>query len=221
MTRKDSNTDGVKRSARRSRLLHFSQKLALLIVVLAMAPRLAYSSPTVLNFESLSDSQFVTNQFPNLLFSNAIVLTAGISLNEFDFPPHSGQNVLSDFGGPISISFVSPVFTFSAFFTHAVSVTIAGFDSSNNLLASSTSLLSSNLGSFAFLQIASAAGISTVTITGDLGGFSYSMDDVTYNTQATVPEPSSWISLFAGIALLGFARLIGRSQLPGFPGRNR
>ena len=41
---------------------------------------------TTLDFESLSDLESVTNQFSGVTFANAVALTAGISLNEFDFP---------------------------------------------------------------------------------------------------------------------------------------
>src|ERR1700722_13497991 len=73
---------------------------------------------TLIDFEGLPDSTVVTNQYAGLLFSNAVILTAGFSLNEFEFPPHSGVNVLSDNGGPISITFDGPVLSFSGFFTY-------------------------------------------------------------------------------------------------------
>ena len=46
-----------------------------------------------LDFESLSDGDAVTNQFigEGVTFSNASILTAGVSLNEFEFPPKSGN----------------------------------------------------------------------------------------------------------------------------------
>ena len=57
----------------------------------------------VIDFEILASLESVTSQFAGLTFSNSTTLTAGISLNEFDFPPHSGDNVVSDDGGPITI----------------------------------------------------------------------------------------------------------------------
>lgn len=45
-------------------------------------------------FEGLGDGTAVTNQFPNLLFFNADVATAELSLNKFEFPPHFGSDVV-------------------------------------------------------------------------------------------------------------------------------
>lgn len=105
----------------------------------------AQADPVVLDFEGFTDSTAVTNQYAGLVFTNATVLTAGISLNEFEFPPHSGSNVVFDDGGPMSISFTSPVAGFSGYFTYTVPITITASDASNNLLGSVTSLFSSNL----------------------------------------------------------------------------
>jgi uncharacterized protein (TIGR03437 family) len=41
----------------------------------------------LLHFEGLTSLEQVTTQFPGITFSNTITLTAGISLNEVDFPP--------------------------------------------------------------------------------------------------------------------------------------
>jgi hypothetical protein len=49
------------------------------------------SADIVLNFEGLPDGTVVTTQFAGMVFSNATVATGGISLNEFEFPPHSGR----------------------------------------------------------------------------------------------------------------------------------
>ena len=65
-----------------------------------------------LTFERLADGAHVTTQFPDLVFTNATIATAGISLNEFEFPPHSGTGVVIDDGGPISIQFLAPVVSF-------------------------------------------------------------------------------------------------------------
>src|SRR5580658_4009339 len=89
-------------------------------------------SATTITFEGFPDSTILTTQYPGLMFSNTIILTAGISLNEFEFPPDSGVNVASDFGGPISISFATPISSFGAYFTYTQPVTIVGFDAFNN-----------------------------------------------------------------------------------------
>ncbi|MGH9614348.1 MAG: hypothetical protein ACRD4P_14840 [Bryobacteraceae bacterium] len=51
----------------------------------------AKADTLVINFEGFSDGDILANQIPGLNFTNVQVATAGISLNEFDFPPRSGQ----------------------------------------------------------------------------------------------------------------------------------
>ena len=150
-------------------------KLLIFVVALATTSTLK-ADTTVIDFDGLLDSEPVTNQFSGVTFTNATVLTAGLSLNEFDFPPVSGTNVVFDDGGAMTLNFAAPIDSFGGFFTYAEPLTLSAFDSSNNLLASVTSAFSSNLGTAGdpgsspneFL-LASIAGISSVTITGDHG----------------------------------------------------
>src|SRR5215471_5774733 len=98
-----------------------------------------------ITFDTLADGDVVTTQYAGVTFSNTVVFTAGISLNEFEFPPRSGPNVASDIGGPITIDFTTPVTNFSAYFTYLVPLTITGFNSSNVAIASAGSAFGSNL----------------------------------------------------------------------------
>jgi hypothetical protein len=168
---------------------------------------------TVLNFEGFPDSTILTNQYPGLIFSNTIVLSAGISLNEFEFPPQSGTNVVSDNGGPISIAFAIPVLSFSGYFTYVEPLTLVGFDALNNQVASAASAFSSNDALFGdpgsspneFLQVSFVGGISSVNITGDPLGGSFVMDDITY-TPANVPELSTTFLFLSGAVTLCILR---------------
>jgi len=162
------------------------------------------------HFDGLSDGATLTNQYAGLTFSNAIVLTAGVSLNEFEFPPHSGTNVVSDNGGPMFISFSTPVESFSGYFTYAEPLTIDAFGAANNLLTSVTSAFSNNETLSVFgsspnelLKLSSASGISLVAITGDPAGESFTLDDATYGTTSpTVPEPSSLSLCLVGLGVV-------------------
>ena len=190
-------------------------RLFLGVLLLAVAAPGAFCSSTVfIAFETfpdgtvIADSIPLTTQFPGLSFFNTTVITAGITLNEFEFPPHSGSNVAFDDGGPIFISFDSPILSFSAYFTYAEPLTLAAFDSTSAQVASAVSLFSNNealsgdTGSSPneFLEVRFDSGISSVTIMGDPAGGSFVMDDVTYTTsQATVPEPNSLILLLTCI----------------------
>lgn len=181
-------------------------------------------SASVIDFEGLPDSTILTDQYPGLTFSNAIILTAGISLNEFEFPPHSGTNVVSDNGGPMTIMFSSPILSFGGYFTSLEPLAVTAFDRSNTILDSSTSQFSNNLACLEgppcsgdlgsspneFIQVTSALGISSVTIEGDPAGGSFTLDDATITPlpNAAVPEPSSILSFLTGMAVLAaFRRL--------------
>lgn len=166
-------------------------------------------------FDDLNDGDSVTTQYPGLTFTNTVVLTAGIFLNEFEFPPVSGTNVASDDGGPITITFDSPVLSFSGYFTYAVPLTLTAFDSGNNQVGITVSFYSSNLalsgdagsGPNEYLVVNFAGGFSSLTIAGDALGGSFTMDDVTYTS--AVPEPNSLYLLLSGAAgMLGLRRFI-------------
>jgi hypothetical protein len=185
-----------------------------LLVLSAMAP-CAWAD--LIDFEGFSDSTPITTQYPGLTFTNTIILTSGISLNEFEFPPHSGVNVVSDNGGPITIDFATPITSFSAFFTYLEPLTLVGFNASATQVATATSLFSSDDALFGdpgssaneLIELDYAGGISSITITGDPAGGSFVMDDLTYVTQGTtLPEPTTLGLMFIGIVLLGFRKTI-------------
>jgi hypothetical protein len=175
----------------------------------------ASATPVVYDFESFGDSEQVTNQLAGLSFGQTTALQAGISLNEFDFPPHSGTTVVFDNGGAITIDFSSPVFSVGAFFSYASSLTLAVFDSSDNLLFSTASLFGNNLATSGevgsspneFISLTDAIGrITRLTITGDLSGGSFTMDDLTVDAGRALPEPSTAALL---VGLLGLGALPG------------
>jgi hypothetical protein len=177
---------------------------------------LGASAGTVIDFESFNDGDILTSQIPGLTFTNTIVLSAGISLNEFEFPPYSGNNVASDNGGPITIDFASPITSFSGYFTYLEPLTIAAFDASNTEVTAAASAFSSNDALFGdpgstpneFLQVSFAAGIASVIIEADPNGGSFTMDDLTYASAApsTVPEPGTAILILIGAGILATLR---------------
>jgi hypothetical protein len=174
-----------------------------------------------IGFEGFSDSTILTTQYPGLTFTNAIILTSGISLNEFNFPAHSGVNVVSDNNGPMMIDFSAPITSFSGYFTYLEPLTLDGFNASDTEVATAASAFSNNLACLAgppcpgdpgsspneFIELGFAGGISSVTITGDPLGGSFTMDDMTYNS--AVPEPGSFPSVITASATL---LIIGRRK---------
>lgn len=182
----------------------------ILLACLLETPQV-FSSTITVGFEGFADGTVITTQYSGLIFSNATIATAGISLNEFEFPPHSGMNVVFDDGGPITIDFATPVLSFGGYFTYSVPLTVDAFNVTSSVVASATSAFSNNEalsgdpGSSPneFLQVSFASGISDVTITGSLTGGSFVLDDATITTSvSTVPESSTLILAVIGAAML-------------------
>lgn len=167
----------------------------------------ALSSAAVVDFEQFADSELVTTQVPQMSFTNTMVVTAGLSLNEFEAPPHSGSNAAIDNGGSVVISFDNPVSQVGAYFTYAVPLSIFAYDANNILVGSSSSLFGSNLalsgdlGSSTneLLSVSYAGGIQSVLIAGDPLGNSFVMDDLTVQP---VPIPGSLVLLSSGFIII-------------------
>ncbi len=174
----------------------------------------ADAAPVTLDFEGFPDSTILATQYPGITFTNAIILTSGISLNEFEFPPHSGVNVVSDNAGPMTIDFSTPITSFGGYFTYLEPLTLNGSNARNKQVASATSLFSNNLACLAgppcpgdpgstpneLIQLTFTGGMSSVTITADPAGGSFTLDDATYTTASTisVPEPISVFLILIG-----------------------
>lgn len=185
---------------------------AALIAVLS-CPSAASAIPITYSFEEFTDGEAVTSLLAplgvTLTVSNAAVLTAGISLNEFDFPPASGTNVLFDGGGALSISFSSAVTSLSGFFTYAAPVTITAF-LGGSTVGSVSSLFTQNFVSSGnapneLLQLSGLGLFDEVQIAGDAGGGSFTLDDLTVDVPeqtARVPEPGTLALVALGAALL-------------------
>jgi hypothetical protein len=177
---------------------------ALLLAGIAVIGLNADAAPVTLDFEGFSDSTALSTQYPGLTFTDAIILTAGISLNEFELPPHSGGNVVSDNGGPMTIDFSAPITTFAGYFTYLEPLTIYAFNTGKIQVAMATSAYSSNDALFGdpgsspneFIQVSFTSGISSITITSDPAGGSFTMDDATFaSATTTVPEPTTTFEL--------------------------
>jgi hypothetical protein len=201
--------------------------LSILALLVLAAPAILVAGPITIDFEGLPDGTVLTNQYPGVTFTNAVILTAGISLNEFEFPPSSGLSVASDDGGAMSIAFGSPTTSFSGLFTHTVPLTLRAFDAANIQIASATSLFSDNLALSGdpgghpneLIQLALPGGFSRVTITGDLVGGSFALDDAAFETP--VPEPGTVSMVFLAVLAVFATRkrafpTVGRSWFLAF-----
>jgi hypothetical protein len=183
--------------------------IRLLILVLAI-PLSTRVMAVAADFESLPDGTPLIDQYSELAFSNAVVLTSGLSLNEFEFPPRSGVNSAADENGPIEITFSSPVTTFSAYFTYTVPLELAAFDSGMALKATVSSLFNNNqalsgeAGSSPneFIELAVTGGFTFLRITGSPSGGSFVFDDL---SASAVPIVGAWSMFAPGLLAIGGA----------------
>lgn len=196
----------------------FSLNAAAFLCAAALAS--ANASAVSIDFETLADGAVVTNQFAGVTFSNATALKAGFSLNEVEFPPHSGSVVVFDDGGPMTLLFSSPVTQVSAFFTYVAPLTVTAWDAFDVALGSVLSLFSTNAGLSGdpgsapneFLELAFASGIAKLTVSGDAGGGSFVLDDLSFiPTTLSVPEPGT-----AALTAIALAGLLARRRVAGF-----
>lgn len=171
---------------------------------------------TVIDFEDRLDGDTVTNQYAGVTFQNALALTAGLSLNEFEFPPLSGVNVVFDDGGAILLNFLTPVVSVGGYFTYSTPLNFLAFDTFGIQVATITSAFSSNMGLSGepgstpneFLELSSVSGIASARIIGDPAGGSFTLDDLTFRQAAVNPvsEPASLALVALGLGALGLRR---------------
>ncbi|MDX2186015.1 MAG: hypothetical protein SFV32_03710 [Opitutaceae bacterium] len=182
----------------------------------------AGASAGTIDFESIPDLENVTTQYSSkgITFGNATALTAGISLNEFDFPPRSGTNVIVDSGGPLVGSFDAPVEFVEAFLTYTLPVTFSVFDVKGNLLASLISQYTDNLQtgsnpSNEKFYLASNVGIGSFSFAGGAFGNSFALDDLRFEEKdkQSVPEGASFWTLLAVPAVLLLKRRSLQTQV--------
>lgn len=181
------------------------------LAILAFLAGSGIASGTLVDFEGLADGTLVTDQYSALgvTFSGSAqvvvsgpgtILTAGISLDELEFPPHSGVNVVFDGNGPIFGNFSTPMTSVGAYFTYAETVTLTVFDASGQALTSAVSSYTQNYTSSGtgtpneFISISDPAGFSSFEIAGDPSGGSFAMDDFTFSSPSVaVPESTGFV----------------------------
>jgi hypothetical protein len=181
-----------------TRVLHRFAPPALVAIALACVALPAYAAP-IIDFESLAVDEVVTTQFApdGALFGNAVTLVSGVSLNEIDFPPSSGTNVISGLGsGALGIGIITAAVEVSFQLTTADIAVVSYYDSASALIGQTQ--VAPNLGSHTLVQLHAAgapiAGVRIASLaTGD--AFFLTVDDV----QVTVPEPSAFLALAVGL----------------------
>jgi hypothetical protein len=188
---------------------------AILTIGLLAIPPASNAAPVIVDFEGFADNTALSNQIAGLTFTNATVLRAGATLNEFDFPPFSGASVAYDLGGNLTVDFASLVYSVSARITYVTRVTLTAFDAGLAAVATANTVFTNNtatggnVGSAPneLITVSWASGISRVRFTGSPDGGSFVIDNLTYDTgAASVPEPATLGLLGLGLAGIGIAR---------------
>jgi hypothetical protein len=180
--------------------------------LLPLVTPLAEAQTTIQNFAGFADSTVLTNQISGLTFTNATILTSGISLNELQYPPYSGSlNVVSNpTASSITITFATPVPSVSGYYTYSGALTVQAYSAAGGtgtLLATSNSRFSNNTllngasGSSANeLITVSSPGIASIVITSAAGTSSFTLSELIYGAAISVPTLS--FPAMTGLALL-------------------
>jgi hypothetical protein len=161
-----------------------------------------FSSPTVVDFESLPLG-VISN--PNVLLAQGVtlpsldgdaVLNLGSSNRAIDV---IGSGAGSD--GILTFAFVNPADAVGALYTTSSPLTFSAYDSSLNLIGSTTSS-----GASGFFGIdGQGVGISRVVINDH--SFGFQIDNLTFgSTAAHVPAPGAAALAGLGLLLLGLGR---------------
>ena len=197
-------------------LYHSRALLIALAVALSFHATAITITPTTLNFDGLPDSSAVGNTYSasGVHFNNAIALTAGVSLNEISFPPHSGTGVITDNGSPILITFDSLASSISAYFAYNSLLTFTAFDGNGGLLGTQNSPFNAFLGGNQLISLG-FSGVSSLQISAQASG-TYILDDLSFQPGSAtgVPDPGSTLPLLAlaSLVILSCALVIHRKS---------
>lgn len=190
--------------------------LARIFAVLVLSLQFgATASAGFVDFEIFSDSDMPTTEIPGLVFTNATVLAAGASLNEIDFPPHSGTNVVAALDS-LTVSFDMPINLVGGFFSYAdaAGVNLSLYDINNMLLADAFFAAPPGLSNIVSNQFVSlgASNIHTmvVSLNSSILDNPFTLDDLTYTY---ISEPATVLLISLGLIAIHFSRSEKRKTL--------
>ena len=145
-----------------------------------------------IDFEAVPDSTEVGDFYASsgIHFADAVALTAGISLNEFDYPPHSGSVAVADDGSPIIVTFDQPVGNISAWFAHSEQLNFTAYSAGGGTIGTYVDPTISNLGSDELISL-NFSGVSSLEISAT-DPSTYIMDDLSFEQMGqSVPDTAS------------------------------
>jgi len=165
----------------------------------------ACAAPVTLDFESLPDLRSVTTEYAalGLTVQGGFSLTAGFSLNEVDFPPHSGQKVLGNEtnSNPLALMFATPTDALSAWFTHGAALSITSYAADGSLLGTVVSASNSNFRRSELIDFGYANASQVLISSTDY----YVLDDLSFDSHAA-PEPAGTALVALALAAAALAR---------------
>lgn len=189
----------------RTAATNFRRKARQTLAAATLIVASASASSAVIDFEAFNDNFTLTDEVPGLAFAGGTVLTAEVGLNEFDYPPVSGTNVLAALNGTLLVEFGEQVNQFSAYFSFSDLLSLVGFDIVGKTLIDFTSPVSSNLGSSSLFSLSPPSIASILVSTAD--GSAFTLDDLGFSQDAVtpLPEPATLallaLGLFAGFVV--------------------
>lgn len=167
-----------------------------LLFSLGAAPS-ALATVTMLTFDELGEDAAITSQYTSLgvTVSGANSVTAAVLGFTAVSPPMVAYTPV---GIMTFVLNVADVYTVSSYIMGPVDVGLFAYDSSLNLLGQAT--LPATTDAYTLLSVTSS-GNSIARFDIHDGGASFAVDNITFATQSTVPEPGSvWL---VGLGLLG------------------
>lgn len=169
------------------------------------------------DFESFSDGDLPTTEIPGLTFDGATVLTAGLSLNDLDFPPHSGSKVVAALDGWLTVKFDMPTNLVGGYISYAdaAGVNLSLYDINNLLLADAFFAAPvagpSNIVSNQFVLLG-ATNISrmVVSLNSPIPDNPFTLDDFTHTY---ISEPATVMLIALGLFAVHYSNKKSRETL--------
>lgn len=173
------------------------------------------ASANLIDFDNLEDFAVATSGISGVDIEGLVALSAGLSLNEFQFPPRSGSIAATNESSEVIFVFGPRIFSFSAYFSYVEPFQLFAYGVNGENLGIFPSAKNSHFADGDSLvnfiheeiKIFAEEPISKIIISSD-STYSYVVDDVTFSHVTQVPELSTSMYFIFGLTLISgcFAR---------------
>ncbi len=177
------------------------KKLALLFVVLSFSS-LAFAGSETINFEQYAGYTQITNQYASIgvTFDSALQLVAP-NYDYFDFPPHSGNGVITDDpSNVITMTFAAGFAgtSLTGWYNAPAGMTATAYNSMGQVIATFTG--STTPGITQEFALNASTYIAYITFNDAGGGDYMTLDDLTWTS---IPEPATTLVMGSGLLTFG------------------